>query len=295
MVPQFDIEALRTMIVGTDLGSFARAALHLGRSQSAVSMQLKRLEEQAGHALFYRRGRGLVPTEAGDTLLSYARRIVAMHDEAAMALGASVAPPTIRLGLPQDFFEDVMPSALATFSQKRPNVHVAVRAGRNYALEDEVKSGRLDLALAFAGMDRPRTGELLATMPMLWLSKDEDSEPLRDVSGSLPLVLFDHPCLFRQAALRSLDEAGIRWRLSLTTPSLPGVWAALRFGLGVTVRAAHGVPPGIRRLDNCLPALPRLELRMLKQDHLPEAAQDLAHILKATIENQGVDRQLPTR
>ncbi|MDU0704060.1 LysR substrate-binding domain-containing protein [Pseudomonas aeruginosa] len=295
MMPQFDIEALRTIIVGTDLGSFARAAVHLGRSQSAVSMQLKRLEEQAGHALFHRRGRGLVPTEAGETLLNYARRIVAMHDEAALALGASAAPPTIRLGLPQDFFEEVMPSALAAFSQKRPNVHIAVRAGRNYALEEEVKAGRLDVALAFSGMDRPGTGELLATMPMFWLSKDEDIEPVRDASGGLPLVLFDHPCLFRQAALRSLDEAGIRWRLSLTTPSLPGVWAALRFGLGVTVRTAHGVPPGIRQLDNCLPALPPLELRMLKQDHLPEAAQDLANILKATVENQGVACQLLSR
>ncbi|OJY22175.1 MAG: permease [Pandoraea sp. 64-18] len=295
MTPQFDIEALRTMIVGTDLGSFARAAVHLGRSQSAVSMQLKRLEEQAGHVLFHRRGRGLVPTEAGDTLLSYARRIVAMHDEAAVALGASAALPTIRLGLPQDFFEDIMPSALATFSERRPNVHVMVRAGRNYALEEQVKSGRLDVALAFTGADRPGTEDHLATMPMLWLSKDEDIEPLRDASGALPLVLFDHPCLFRQAALRSLDQAGIRWRLSLTTPSLPGVWAALRFGLGVTVRTAHGVPPGIRRLDNCLPALPPLELWMLKQDHLSDAARDLAEILKATIENQGVGCQLPTR
>ncbi|CAO3427515.1 LysR substrate-binding domain-containing protein [Azospirillum endophyticum] len=291
MMPQFDIEALRTMIVGTDLGSFARAAIHLGRSQSAVSMQLKRLEEQAGHALFHRRGRGLVPTEAGDTLLGYARRIVAMHDEAAASLGASVAPPTIRLGLPQDFFETVMPSALASFSEKRPNVHVAVRAGRNYALEEEVKSGRLDIALAFTGPDRPETGELLASMPMVWLAKDDDMEPLRDLSGDLPLVLFDHPCLFRQAALRSLDDAGIRWRLALTTPSLPGVWAALRFGLGVTVRTAYGVPPGLCLLDGRLPALPALELRMLKRDHLPDAARDLAHVLKAALESQGFDRR----
>lgn len=294
MAPQFDIEALRTMIVGIDLGSFARAALHLGRSQSAVSMQLKRLEEQAGHALFHRRGRGLVPTEAGDTLLNYARRIVSMHDEAAAALGAAVAPPTIRLGLPQDFFEDVMPSALATFSEIRPNVHVAVRAGRNYALEEEVKAGRLDVALAFAEQDRPGTGEPLARMPMFWLAKDGGLEPRRDFSSDLPLILFDHPCLFRQAALRSLEDAGIRWRLSLTTPSLPGIWAAIRFGLGITVRTAHGAPPGIGRLDEGLPTLPALELRMLKQDHPPEAAQDLAHILKATIKGRNVDRQRQT-
>ncbi|NEW94805.1 LysR family transcriptional regulator [Rhodopseudomonas sp. BR0M22] len=294
MKPQFDIEALRAMIVGVDLGSFARAAVELGRSQSAVSMQLKRLEEQAGQTLFVRRGRGLVPTEAGDTLLAYARRIVATHDEATLALGGAVAPPTIRLGLPQDFFEDIMPSALAAFTQRRLGVHVEVRAGRNYALDDEVKAGQLDLALAFAAADRRGRGELLATMPMLWLARSEDAAQQHDRAKALPLVLFDHPCLFRQAALRALDDAGIRWRLSLTTPSLPGVWAALRFGLGVTVRTAYRVPQGIAVVEKGLPVLPALELRLLRQDHLPDAARELAEVLRATVDSRGVGAELTT-
>src|SRR5262249_20447448 len=149
MKPSFDIDALRTIVVGTELGSFARAAIQLGRSQSAVSMQLKRIEEQAGHSRFQRKGRRLVPTEAGERLLGYARRIVELHDEAAATLGATTIHPSIRIGLPQDFFEDVMPEAITRFSQRRPNLLVEVRAGRNYALEDEVNSGRLDMALAF--------------------------------------------------------------------------------------------------------------------------------------------------
>jgi DNA-binding transcriptional LysR family regulator len=277
----FDIEALRVMVVGSELGSFARAAVQLGRSQSAVSMQLKRLEDQAGHALFQRSGRGLVPTEAGDALLAYARRIVAMHDEAAVALGASSALPVIRLGLPQDFFEDVMPEALASFSALRPNAHVEVRAGLNYALEEEVNAGRLDVALAFAEAGRGRSGELLASMPMFWFGRENLTNGTPEHQGDLPLVLFNHPCLFRQAALKSLDESGIRWRVSLTTPSLSGVWAALRFGLGMTVRTAHGVPVGIRRLDIGLPRLGALELRMLTGSDLSPAAGDFADVLRS--------------
>jgi DNA-binding transcriptional LysR family regulator len=282
MRPSFDIEALRTMVVGSEFGSFARAAVQLGRSQSAVSMQLKRLEDQAGHALFRRSGRGLVPTEAGEALLAYARRIVAMHDEAAVALGASSALPAIRLGLPQDFFEDVMPEAIASFAELRPNVHVEVRAGLNYALEEEVNAGRLDVALAFAEAGRGRSGELLSSMPMVWFGREDLSNEAPEHPAGLPLVLFNHPCLFRQAALQSLDTAGIRWRLSLTTPSLSGVWAALRFGLGITVRTAHGVPAGIRRMDFDLPRLAALELRMLTGSDLSSAAVDFVDVLRST-------------
>jgi DNA-binding transcriptional LysR family regulator len=245
-------------------------------------MQLKRLEDQAGHALFQRSGRGLVPTEAGEALLTYARRIVAMHDEAAAALGASSATPAIRLGLPQDFFEDVMPEALTSFSELRPNAHVEVRAGRNYALEEDVNAGRLDVALAFTTAGRGRSGELLSSMPMFWFGRDNGSNEVPDQRSALPLILFNHPCLFRQTAFQSLDDAGIRWRLSLTTPSLSGVWAALRFGLGITVRTAHGVPAGITRLDDGLPDLPALELRLLTGRDLPPAAAEFVDILRST-------------
>src|SRR4051794_9352209 len=103
MRPTFDMDALRAMVVGTELGSFARAAAQLGRSQSAISMQLKKLEEQAGKPLFRRNGRGLTPTEAGDALLTYARRIISLNDEAAVSLGATADAAAVRVGLPQDF------------------------------------------------------------------------------------------------------------------------------------------------------------------------------------------------
>jgi len=237
MRPAFDIDALRTIVVGTELRSFARAASQLGRSQSAVSMQLRKLEQQAGRALFRRNGRGLVPTEAGDALLAYARRILALNDEAAASLGASVALASVRLGLPQDFFEDVMPDAIMRFSRTRPNVHVEVRAGRNYALEEEVRTGRLDIAVAFFQPGSDSHGTRIASLPMLWLAGKGFAKLSTD--APIPLVLFDHPCLFRQTALRTLESKGMQWRLSLTTPSLPGAtgfpcerFTASRLGYG---------------------------------------------------------------
>src|ERR1700744_1306557 len=214
MKPTFDIDALRMIVAGAELGSFARAAVQLGRSQSAVSMQLKRLEEQAGRPLFQRNGRGLVPTEAGDALLASARRIIELHDEAAVTLGSTAAAASIRIGLPQDFFEDVMPDAITRFSRQRPGVHIEVRAGRNYALEEEVRAGHLDVALAFALPARAKLGTKLAALPMRWFGNDGSVG--RSPDDRIPLVLFDHPCLFRQTALQALEAKGQRWRLSLT-------------------------------------------------------------------------------
>lgn len=286
MRPTFDMDAMRTMVVGTELGSFAHAATKLGRSQSAVSMQLKKLEQQAGQPLLRRHGRGLVPTEAGEALLAYARRIIALNDEAAASLGATATPASVRIGLPQDFVEDVLPDVIKRFSEKRPNVHVEVRAGRNYDLDEDVRTGRLDVALAFSRPGSNTYGTRLGTLPVLWLSDKRFLK--RGSEDSFPLVLFDHPCLFRQAALQTLEGKGLDWRLSLTTPSLPGVWAALRFGLGISIRTPHRVPPGIVDVgaEFGLPKLPSIELRMFSGNELSPAAANLQDILNDVVRDR---------
>ncbi len=283
MKPNFDMDALRTMVLGLELGSFARAASQLGRSQSAVSMQLKKLEEQAGQILFRRNGRGLVPTEAGDSLLMYARRIIALNDEAAASVGSTAAAASVRMGLPQEFFEDVMPDALGLFSQRRPAIHVEVRAGRNYSLEEEINSGRLDVALAFFKPNSSNHGTLIASLPMMWFGRKGMSRS--EVQDPIPLVVFDHPCLFRQAAFQVLEGSKLRWRLSLTTPSLPGVWAALQSGYGISPRTSHRVPPGIRDVgaEFGFPPLPAIELRMLTASELSPAASDLRDVLQQVV------------
>ena len=274
-----DMDALRSLVAGVELGSFARAATALGRSQSAVSMHLKKLEQQTGQVLFQRSGRGLVPTEAGETLLAHARRILALNDAALDRLGAAAPPAAIRLGLPQDFFEDVMPDALQAFAGRHPGTHVEVRAGRNHTLAQEVRAGRLDAALAFFPQGSDGHGERIATLPLVWIGA-KDSQA---AETPLPLVLFDHPCLFRQTALRGLEQAGRAWRLALTTPSLPGLWAAMRTGHGLTARTRHRIPPDLReidRLEQGLPDLPPIEVRLLSAEGPTPTAADLYAILR---------------
>lgn len=283
MRPSFDIDSLRTIVAGTDLGSFAGAAVQLGRSQSAVSMQLKKLEQQAGTALFVRKGRGLVPTEAGEVLLGYARRMIALNDEAALAVGATASTAVVRLGLPQEFFEDVMPATLTAFSEQHPHVHVDIRVGDNHKLGEEIRAGRLDGAIAFCERGA-HDGELVCVLPMRWVSHEAY---LRGPSPEIvELVTFGHPCLFRTAALSALEQAGRRWRLAVTTPSLMYIWSALRSSRGVGVRTKHGLPGDIVDLDDNhrekfgLPELPPVELRLLRAANASPAAEGLCEMLR---------------
>ncbi|MGH7015101.1 MAG: LysR family transcriptional regulator [Stellaceae bacterium] len=284
MKSTFDLNALRTIVIGAELGSFARAASRLGRSQSAVSMQLKKLEQQTGRPLFRRNGRGLVPTEAGDALLAYARRLVALNDEAAASLGALASVATVKLGLPQDFAEDVLPEVMLRFAHKWPLVHIEAHAGRNYSLDDDVQAGRLDAAVTFSQPSANARGTPIASLPMVWLGANRAARR-RATEQAIPLVLFDHPCLFRQTALAALEGRGIRWRLLLTTPSLPGVWAALRSTLGITIRTPYRVPPGIRDVGKELafPRLPHIDVRLHAGSALSPAGSDLRDVLHEVV------------
>jgi DNA-binding transcriptional LysR family regulator len=234
--PCFDLDVLRTLVLSVELGGFGRAALRIGRTQSAVSLQMRRLEDQAAQPLFTRAGRSFALTPAGEQLLGYARRLLALHDEALAALRHIQIAQPVRLGLLADFAESWLPTALAQFASAHPAARLDVRVDRSHALLDALDQGRLDLALLF-GAERPR-GIRLAELAMTWIAPPGFTRP----TGSLPLVVFESPCVFRAAALDALDRAGMPWHIAFTSQSLGGVWAAVAAGLGVTVRTPVGVP-----------------------------------------------------
>ena len=280
----FDIDTLRAVIAATDLGSFSRAGVQLGRTQSAISMQLKKLEQQAGTQLFVRKGRKLVPTEAGEALIAYARQIVALNDEAALKVGAEISTAVVRLGVPQDFFNDIIPVTLSEFSQLHPDIDVEIRAGLNHTLHKEIQAGRLDVALSFTEEHITNEGELLGKLPMRWLAHKELDLANSSGSESVPLVLFDHPCLFRKAALTSFEKAERPWRAAVTTPNLVFVWGALRSKLGVGVRTDYGLPDDIHSLSpklNNLPKLPSIAVRLLRSNNSTSAVDDLHSIIRS--------------
>jgi DNA-binding transcriptional LysR family regulator len=275
----FDIDALRTMVVGVDLGGFSRAALRLHRSPSAVSMQLRKLEAQAGQRLFRRSGRGLSLTEAGDVLLRYARRVLALNDEMGAAVGAIADGGTVRVGMPQDFAHAALQTLLARYARVCPATYVEVRAGRNYELADDVKSGRLDLALAFAAAGKG-TGQRVATVPAVWIGRARRPDAA-SAERITPLVVFDGPCLFRDMAIDSLTRAGLPWRLTMMTPSLAGLWCGVRAGLGFTVRTALEIPAGLAIVPPGagLPALPPVDVVLYCEANRPAPVQHFRDLL----------------
>ena len=290
----FDLDVLRTFVTGVDLGSFARAADRLGRSTSAVSAQLKKLEEQLGMPVLRKEGRGMVMTPAGESLLGYARRLLELNDEAATAVRGAELAGSVRLGMQEDFGEHILTEVLGRFARVHPKLRIEASVARNADLLALLASGRLDLALAWdhAGVPQPppqprRTREV-ARVPLRWIVAKDGAAPSLSDGEPLPLVVFDSPCLMRSAAMEALDRAGIAWRIAFTSPSLGGVWAAVAAGLGVTVRTGVGLPPSLRILEQGgLPPLPVIGLHLHRGEaELNAPAQRLHDIVLQALATQ---------
>jgi DNA-binding transcriptional LysR family regulator len=283
-----NMDVLRTFVTGLELGSFSKAAQRLGRSQSAISTQLRRLEEQAGKPLLKKSGRGLSLTTAGESLLSYAKRILELNDEAIDGLRESEVEGWVRIGIPQDFAEGWLTSLLGRFARAHPKVRVEVRAEQNVLLMERLRDGELDLALAWGGNDDGGRVERLVDLPMVWIGRP-DWDGIKSLGREpLPLVAFEPPCVFRSAGISALDRAGIQWRLAFTSPSLAGLWAATGAGLGVTLRTTVGLPNALAVLQpgaSGLPKLPTVALTLCKTK-ADSAVNRLSEILRETIAEQ---------
>lgn len=279
-----DVAALRSFVTGMDLGSFVKAADRVGRSTSAVSAQIRKLEEQVGAPLFRKAGRGLGLTDAGEVMLRYARRLVELNDEAIVAARGTDLEGWVRLGLQEDFGESLLPGVLGQFARAHPKVRIQARVSRNVDLMSRLDAGELDLALVWDDLDLSiharRSAGLsveVAKPGIHWIGSDalqwtaESGEPL-------PLVLFDGGCMVCSLATDALDRAGIAWRVAVTSPSLAGLWAAAAAGLGVTVRSPYGLPPTVRTLDPKaygLPRLPALGLSLVRASNVATPPVDL--------------------
>lgn len=280
-----DLDLLRTFVLAVDLDSFAKAADRVARSQSAVSLQMQRLEEMTGQPLFIKQGRGWHLTAAGEMLLGYAKQLLDINDRAVRALNETRLEGQVRLGLSADFAESELPVILARFAEVYPQVQITIVIDRQAVLQQQLKAGHLDVIVNMH-FHTPPDAIPIGQLPLRWIG----SEATRlTAEQPLPLLLFEAPCIIRQAGLEALDGAKRAWRVVLTSPSLAGLWAAAQAGLGVTIRTAIGLPPGCKVLPASagLPPLPFLHLFLQQQkQHAAPAVERLTEILQETLREQ---------
>lgn len=246
MAVNLPTELLRSFAAIVDSGSMLRATERVFVTQSALSLQMKRLEETVQTPLFHRDGRRLVLTPAGQTLLTFAREILATNDRALSALNGDVLAGPARVGMVQDFAEVLLSGVLARFTDLNPETQLQIRVGGSHELLELLSSDRLDIVLGMGPADDPSA---IRTAPTRWLGE----APLAD-QPVLPLAILEEPCRFRDAALKALEIAGREYRVVLETPSLSVLRAAIDSGLAISCRTE--VFSG-KFIDNeTLPALP---------------------------------------
>lgn len=235
-----DLDTLRTLATAHDLGGFAQAADRLGRTPAAISLQMKRLQNELGLPLFRKNGRGLSLTEAGETTLRYARRILALNDELLETMRGALVEGVIRLGCPQDF-TPILPAVLSQFSTVYPRMQMELRVEGNAALADAVEKSQLDIAVVIGHEDRAKSRKI-GEAPLVWIASKSFVPPAGE---PLPIAVLGPQCAFRKCMVQRLDDAGMPHRVAATSPSLDGLWAAVLGGVGITVRTRLNLPDGI--------------------------------------------------
>jgi DNA-binding transcriptional LysR family regulator len=227
-----DLELLRSFVSVVEAGGFTRAAERVHRTQSTVSQQIKRLEDDLGRPLLNRTGKQVVPTEDGERLLSYARRLLALAEEARDVLARPADEGAVRLGIPEDFAAYRLTKLLATFSRSRPGLRLDVRADQSVYLRRDLERGDLDIALI-----KRNAGEKggIAIWPerLHWVTSK--SHPARLDAESIPLIFFPTGCLYRTRAIHAIETGGRSWHMAYTSSSLSGIQAAVAAGLGLSI------------------------------------------------------------
>lgn len=278
--PVLDPDLLKAFVAVADCRSFTRAATRLNRTQSAVSMQVKRLEDRLGVALFLRTTAQVDLTSGGEALLGYARRILALGDEAVGRLHEVDIAGKIRLGVMDDYGTFVIPPLLSSFLLSYPNVRVEMETGLTAGMPERLGAD-FDLVIAMHPHGTGGGQFLRREQPMWASSASHNPEHL----DPLPVALYPVGCLFREWAIEALGRSQRRWNLSFVSHSLAAVESIVAQGLAVTVVKAGIFPPRLRPLSESdgVPALPAADIRLHCAAGLSAAAGLLAEYLVASM------------
>lgn len=284
MTALLDIDQLKTFVAIADTGSFTRAAEVVHKTQSAVSMQMKRLEERIGKPIFARDGRQSRLTEDGERLLDYARRIVKLSSEAVLALADADLAGHVRLGVPDDYADRYLPEILARFARSNPRVEVTVICEPTPCLAERISENDLDLAI-ITHTDRRGPASIIRQEQLLWVTSAR--APVHE-ENPLPLALGRPTCEWRRAAVERLEAVGRTYTVRYASWNSTAVGAAVLAGLAMSVLPESAIRPGMRVLgaSEGFPALPSVKIALLRNPHEMSAlANALADHIVASLDN----------
>ena len=263
---------LRSFVAIVDTGSMSSATEQVFVSQSALSLQIRRLEELVQQPLFSREARRLALTPAGTILLDYSRRLLDLHDEAVAAVSHAHFAGPVRIGMVQDFADALFGGVLARFAELHPQSQIYARVAGTAELQTMRERNQLDILVGFTGGDDPAA---IRTAPMLWYGDADLAE--RDL---VALAVLEKPCRFREAAIASLEASGRRHRIAVETPNLSTLRAAVQARLGITCRT-HLFRPDLIPLEaTSLPALPNVGCIVAVGEGAAEAPRRLAALIE---------------
>lgn len=276
-------DLLRAFVTVVELGGFTPAADWLGRSQPAVSLQIKRLEQLVGQTLLIRSGQQLELSRAGQLLFRYARQILALNDEAVAQFSKTAVSGKIHFGIPSEFATTLLPKIVGRFAQAYPNVTLEVTCALSKQLLSETERRRYDLILALHDDPAMAGHNLVKEDELVWVTgADHDAH----LQSPLPLIAAPEGCIYRKRGIQRLQESLRDWRIVYTIPDLTGIQAAIEEGLGVTVLARSTVPENLRVLKPTekLPRLGRVGISLIEQSPEPgEAIARLMDFVKASL------------
>ncbi len=301
MAAPLDIDQLRTFIAIIDNGSFTRAAGEVNKTQSAVSMQMRRLEERLNRVLFEKDGRVNRLTGDGEKLLAYARRMVRLNNETLAAFDEEALAGSVRLGTPDDYADRYMPDIIARFAKSNPNVELSIDSEPSRDLVDKLSRNEIDIALV-THSPKVWQSQVVRTEPLLWVTSLAHSV---HTETPLPLAVGLRSCDWRQLGCSALDSVGRSYSILFNSSSSTVVASAVLAGLAVSLLPESALRPGMRILtaSDGFPELPSAEIGIIRKPGVQSALMDaITDHIAASLDNMtpvgpddGPEGKLPNR
>lgn len=277
-----DIDQLRTFLAIAELSSFTKAGEAVHKTQSAVSMQMRRLEERLDMALFAKDGRQSRLTEDGLRLVEYARRMISLNDETLAAFGNRNEVGHVKLGVPDDYADRLLPQVLAAFNRLNPSIEIQVECNGSVHLRAAVREGKLDVAIVTTGNPGETQGEVIRREPLYWVSSSQHCAHAMD---EVRLALGPSTCYWRRMAIEALERSGRKYSVAYVSSSASALVGAVQAGLAITVFPESAIRDGMRILEerDGYPALPECEITLLRSGSARQTMHDTLcnHIVAA--------------